>query len=334
MRVHYFPLQIKESVSMPTEFIADPINKIRTVAAESERKVAAIAYVTKDHGGFGEFDIVICDASDSSIKSRSTCRDLLRQWFDAGVLVYSKATLHAKTIVFDHESAFVGSANLSEFAERRIECGIYTTEPIVVAECENFILGLTEVAELVEREFLDRLDKLILKPREPENSNSEAMRPPRLKYWFFKGTTELPKKALEDEESMRSKWNEGAAEETTEDYEDEIPEDENPLSFHGLRHNSTRWVNGISKGDRVFWCYEDDDYGWIVLPPRTATSIESKGRSIMAGTEGRYWDEEESIRLSVFIEQLGLRKNVSLDAIASSNPRLIQLLGNWDNLID
>ncbi len=320
---------------MTTEFISDPIKKIVAISAESARKIAAIAYVTKDHAVFGKFDVVICDASDGAIQSRTTCRKLLRLWFDLGVQVYSKQDLHAKMIVFDHESAFVGSANFSEFAERRVESGIFTSEPIVVAECEKFILDLAENSELVGKEFLDRIDGLKLKPRAPRKPMPKAEKKSKLKFWFFKGTESHSRKALELEESMRFGWNEGSSEATTEDYDDhEIPADEDPLCFDGLRHSSARWVSGVAKGDRIFWCYEHDGYGWIVLPPRTVTSIAKKGRSIMAGTEGRYWDEEASIRLDVFVEVLGLRKNVSLDAISPSDPKLIHLIDSWDDLVD
>ena len=279
-------------------------------------------------------DIVICDASDGSIQTRATCRKLLRQWCEAGVEVYSKANLHSKMIVFDHESAFVGSANFSEFAERRIESGIFTSDPIVVAECEKFILDLIPQSEPVDDEFLKRIERLKLKPRKPQKPISDASTKSTLQYWFFKGTSGHSKKAQEIENSMRSQWNEGSADETTEDYDDDIPDDENPLSFHALRHSSPRWVKGIAKGDRVFWCYDHDDYGWIVQPPRTVTSITKQGKSVLAGTEGRYWDKDDSIRLDVLIERLGLRKNISLGAIAPSNSKLIQLLKDWSDLVD
>ena len=55
---------------------------------------------------------------------------------------------------------------------------------------------------------------------------------------------------------------------------------------------------------------------------------------MLAGTEGRYRDDENSLRLKVFIEQLGLRKNASLDSVEPSDPKLTQLLNNWDELID
>lgn len=319
---------------MKTQFISDPIKKVNELASVSQRKVAAIAYVTKDHARFCDSDIVICDASDGAIKSRTTCRDLLRQWCDAGVKVYSKHDLHAKMIVFDHKSAFVGSANFSEFAERRVESGIFTSEPIVVAQCERFILNLVKRSDVVDEEFLKRIDGLKLqpkRPRQPANKNSSNS---TLRYWFFKGTTGHSKRSLAAETELRAAWDADATEATTEDYDDEIPEEENPLSLVGLSQTSPRWTAGVSKGDRVFWCYDHEDYGWIVLPPRTVMSIANRGKSVMAGTEGRYWDEENSIRLDVFIKRLGLRKNVSLDAISPSNPELPQLLHDWDDLVD
>ena len=150
----------------------------------------------------------------------------------------------------------------------------------------------------------------------------------------FKGTSGHSRKTQEVEDLMRLRWNKSSPEETTEDYEDDIPEDENPVCFDALKHSSSRWCSGVSKGDRIFWCYEHDDYGWIVLPPRTVTEIEKQGKSTIAGTEGRYWDEEQSVRLSVFVEQLGLRKNVSLDLIDPTDTKLTQLLREWKSLVD
>ena len=98
---------------MFTEFIPNPFKKISNLSASSERKTAAVAYVTKDHAGFGESDLVICDASDSAIQSRVTCRKLLRKWHIDGVQVYSKQDLHAKMIVFDHAN-FSWSSSLSQ----------------------------------------------------------------------------------------------------------------------------------------------------------------------------------------------------------------------------
>ena len=49
----------KRTTSMTTEFVSLPIKKIRAISATADRKVAAIAYVTKDHAGFDESDIVI-----------------------------------------------------------------------------------------------------------------------------------------------------------------------------------------------------------------------------------------------------------------------------------
>ena len=319
---------------MTTEFISTPIKHIRNAANNSERKVAAIAYVTKDHAEFGDSDIVICDASDRAIQSRATCRNLLRHWFESGVQVYSKADLHSKMIVFDHETAFIGSANFSEAAERRVESGIFTSAPIAVAQCEKFILDLTEASDLVDEEFLDRIDSLKLKPRVRRKPMPKATKKSTLNYWFFKGTQSHSKKALETEATMRSDWSEGVSEPTSEDYGDEVPENENPLYFRALSHYSPRWRSGVSRGDRVFWCYYDDDYGWIVLPPRTVVSTTRQGRSTMAGTEGRYRDEEDSIGLKVVIDRLGLRKNVSMELIEASDPKLTQLLNDWDDLID
>ncbi len=104
------------------QFVVNPIPVLRELGAASERKLAAIAYVTRDWLQFSSEDLLICDASDAAIETGRTCRKLLKELSEANVKLYSNSLLHAKVAVFDFQTAFVGSANLSEFAAKRIEC--------------------------------------------------------------------------------------------------------------------------------------------------------------------------------------------------------------------
>ena len=77
-------------------------------------------------------DLLICDASDSAIGTGRTCRKLLRELLESAVELYSNSLLYAKVAVFDFTTSFVGSANLSEFASQKIECGIVTSHSVTV----------------------------------------------------------------------------------------------------------------------------------------------------------------------------------------------------------
>ena len=68
-------------------------------AKASERRKAAIAYVTKDQIGFRPGDILIADASHRAIASGQTGAPLLRELVRKGVAVYSQEGLHAKVLV-------------------------------------------------------------------------------------------------------------------------------------------------------------------------------------------------------------------------------------------
>jgi hypothetical protein len=324
-----------------TEFVSDPIARIARQASVSERKTAAVAYVTKDHAQMKDGDLLVCDASDRMIESRATCRNLLKRLVDSGVRVFSNDLLHSKMIVFDHCTAFVGSANLSQFAEQRIESGVFTDDKQAVAASEKFINALASISEQVDDEFLRRIFQLKLKQRKlpPRTKKLRGLEKDskagllKVSYWFFKGTRNLSGKSQAVAEKLRSSWAVNSPESTTEDY-DEILEDEDPLELAPLEHSDSRWMSNLAIGDRVFWCYFDEDWGWIVLPPRTVVKKARAGRSLIAGAEGRYWDDWSSIRLELFIEKTQIRKNASLHRFNSDDHRIDEILSEWNELVD
>ncbi len=153
----------------------------------------------------GEDDLLICDASDASIACGRTSRELITRLASSGVHVYSNELLHAKLAVFDHEQAFIGSANLSQFASQRVECGILTSDRSVVEESIRFIYRLQQESILVDDEFLSQIAEIeITRPEMPKLTAGKKKSLARLKadkdkikYWFFKGTHSLSKPAQE-----------------------------------------------------------------------------------------------------------------------------------------
>lgn len=320
------------------KFVTDPIPALTQLGVASQRKLAAFAYVTRDWISMGEDDLLICDASDASIAAGRTSRDLIGRLVSNGVHVYSNELLHAKLAVFDHGQAFIGSANLSQFAAQRVECGILTSDRSLVEEAVRFIYRLQQESILVDEEFLERIaDIEITRLQMPKltagKKNSLAkLRTDvgRIKYWFFKGTHSLSKPAQETGQLMRHTWRQ-TAEEATVDDDEEVSEDEDPLELSTLQRSDARWKT-IKKGDKVFWCYKDEDWGWIVLPARTVVDLREHGASLLAGVEGRYWDHFRSIYRDQFLEALNLKPNASLQSFDADDPRLCTLLADWDSL--
>lgn len=325
---------------LPEQFVSNPIPTLQKFGEESERRLAATAYVTRDWLQFTSEDLLICNASNSSIKTGRTCRKLLRKLFEDGVELYSNALLHTKVAVFDFTTAFIGSANLSEFASQRIECGIVTSHSATVEAIVRFVYRLKTESLLIDEAFLTRIDELKITKRIPEfptvaKDSIDALRDDTtgVTYWFFKGTTSLSTKAQEISDKMKAKWSEQVDEPTSDDFE-EVSEDSNPLHFESLQHTDNRWVNDLQFGDRVLWAYESDDWGWIVMPPRTVVSKRVHGKSMIAGTVGRYWDEYRSIYRQRVFAILGLPENAALRKLDSIDEQLQQLLQRWDELAD
>lgn len=325
--------------SILNSFVSAPIEILQSLGNESKRCIAAIAYVTKDWLGLGEDDLLICDASDAAICSRRTDRKLLRSLVANGVQVYSNELLHAKLVVFDYEQAFVGSANMSLFAAQRIECGVLTSDRRTVDDAVKFILRLRDESEAdkVDDEFLDRIDALALDvQRIPKLPKTRRLLLDKMKtvdstvaYWFFKGTKAISSKAQAAADKLKSGWKRGVDQVTADEYE-AVPDDLDPLDFHALQHFDERWKKDLNVGDKVFWCYNDEDWGWIVLPPRTVVSKEQHGESVLAGTEGRYRDFERSIYRDQFLKALSLPANASLRRIAANDDNLKRLFSDWD----
>jgi hypothetical protein len=320
------------------QFISNPIPILQKLGLESERRLAAIAYVTRDWLQFTAEDLLICDASDSAIETGRTSRKLLRELSESGVEIYSNSLLHAKVAVFDFATAFVGSANLSEFASQRIECGILTKHPSAVEAIVRFVYRLQSESILVDEAFLARIDGLKIDKRIPKlparaKNSLGVLRDDTtgVAYWIFKGTKSLSRNAQEAGDKMKAKWSEQVDEPTSDDFE-EVSEESDPLHFESLQHTDTRWVNDLQLGDRVLWTYESDEWGWIVMPPRTVVSKRVHGKSLIAGTVGRYWDEYRSIYRQRLFAILGLPENAALRKLDSNNEELQQILQRWDEL--
>ena len=103
-------------------------------------------------------------SNEDGILARFCTRLVQHEWpgprlpelfYDSRALATSdgpRASLHAKSVVIDGRTAFVGSANLTEAAQaRNIEIGLLVRSPEVAAAIERHMEGL------IERGFLRRL---------------------------------------------------------------------------------------------------------------------------------------------------------------------------------
>ena len=122
---------------------------------------AAIAYVGDSPPMiFGKGDLLVVDASDSSIKSGRTSARVLAAFYKAGAELFSNPHLHAKVMVLD-DWAVVGSANASRHSEIvYIEAAVITDRPDITGQVERLISELAERSALINERFLARILRL------------------------------------------------------------------------------------------------------------------------------------------------------------------------------
>lgn len=133
-------------------------------ATKSTRRVAAIAYVTRDDLiRFGEGDLLLADASEGAIGSGQTSAAVLRKAFTRGAEIGSVQGLHAKVLCLDHH-VVVGSANVSNSSlEELIEAAVVSDDPLLLGSTLSFIRRLQKQAVLVDEKFLARIEAIPVK---------------------------------------------------------------------------------------------------------------------------------------------------------------------------
>ena len=165
-----------------------------------ERKLAAIAYVTNNaYLRLKRGDILICDASDSSIKSGQTSAKVLQQLARSGVQIFSCPGLHAKSLV-SGDCVVVGSSNLSTLAaERLIEAAFVTRRFQARSQVRAFIEKLKAISTPIDDAFLKRATRLPVTRRFRSTTSVRALvTTPTNKTWVV-STTPLSERVQERE---------------------------------------------------------------------------------------------------------------------------------------
>ena len=133
-------------------------------ARKAKKRQAAIAYVTEDYLNLKSGDVLVVDASESTIKSGGTDANLLDELHQRGVILYDCHNLHAKVILLD-DIAVVGSANMSQSSGSLVEAAIITDQSSIVSGVASFIeqlkkkpnrLSPAKIAELCKIEVIRR----------------------------------------------------------------------------------------------------------------------------------------------------------------------------------
>ena len=125
------------------------------------RVVAAVSYIGKDAASvlpLRNNDLLICDASDLSVRAGSTRPEGLLALHARGVKIHTIQGLHAKVVVLPR-SAFVGSMNASARSSKELyEAVVESSDPAVRRRLRSWVEDFK--TRPLTRAEIDRLAKL------------------------------------------------------------------------------------------------------------------------------------------------------------------------------
>ena len=130
------------------------------------KKLAALAYVSTDRlCSFKKGDALVCDASESAIKSGQTSAAALAKFSKAGAEIYSCENLHAKVLVIGRK-VLIGSCNLSASSANTLrELAVLTSNTSIRSQTLAFIYKLIRESTPIDDKFLKRISKLPIPKR-------------------------------------------------------------------------------------------------------------------------------------------------------------------------
>jgi hypothetical protein len=160
---------------------------IAELSRNHRRLFAAISYVTAStHLNFAEGDVLVCDASDSAIKTGMTSAKTLRLFFRNKAKIFSIDGLHAKTFVFDGK-VVIGSANLSANAGvNTCEASLLSDDQQIVSLVRGYIEQLIKRgATIVDGKFLKRIEAIpVFQTRQPRRKNLKQVKSSTFRLWL------------------------------------------------------------------------------------------------------------------------------------------------------
>ena len=151
------------------EFLAEDIwDRISALAKKSKTRHVAVAYIASRGSKMlplSKGDVLVVDMSEVRLRNGTTDPNLIEEYMNKGVAVYSSRRLHAKVFVFD-DLAVVGSTNVSSYSEEVLtEAAVLTTDSDTVRAARDFVLGLANDLKPIDRDYLAKCKKLYRKPR-------------------------------------------------------------------------------------------------------------------------------------------------------------------------
>jgi len=136
----------------------------------------AVAYFGSDGANLlplKKGDILVVDASDSSVKSGVTNPIELEKLKNKGVHIFSYPQLHSKIFVFG-KTMFIGSANVSLNSKENLFEAVLMVNQESIEEAKTYILGLAQFP--LEEKELSRLKSIYKAPKFHTNEGGQAIK--------------------------------------------------------------------------------------------------------------------------------------------------------------
>jgi hypothetical protein len=301
--------------------------RVREIDRGDQPVMAAFAYFSHDHLNLRKGDVLIVDASDGNVRSRSIDAGLLNTLHARGVLIHNFPGLHAKVVRIG-AYAVVGSANSSINSEKRLtEAAIVTSDPLLKTQAIRFLEQLQANAPRLTPMSIRKLMRIKPNPKEPLPRTSPmkfATAPPT---WWWLGIGPLSDRIIQREEEDLERGYEEAAT-LSSDSDTEL--------------DSIRWgasapiTQRFRVGDIVFRAYSTpwgNNKNTRVLCPAVIVHIQRKDRWIRLYLEDlSSYREEASLRqVQTALSTLGRRTLTAKSARSLSNneiEKLTRLLGS------
>lgn len=162
--------------------------ELRRIAGKKKNRprLAAVAYVTSDERvNFGKGDILVCDATDTAIKSGQTAAAILRRAHDRGAQLFSSPGLHAKVFLLGRV-AVIGSANLSSKSATELdEAALITDDARATSGVRLLVESLSQTADRIDQGFLRRIEKLPVVQARRGSRRRRSVRLPEPRAWLI-----------------------------------------------------------------------------------------------------------------------------------------------------
>ena len=267
-------------LDMPTQHLltVDIWPTLARMTADSGTIRAAIAYVTAEHLQLKKNDILVCDASDKSIRGGLTDADTLANFVEAQVKVFSIKGLHVKMGTFERY-AFIGSANMSANAgTRTLEATLLTSDVQVRNMVAAHIEQLVENATRVDACFIERIRRLPVSPRTspwPEYDGPPQVASARPSQVWWLSSSPLGSRSARALHERLPRVARGAVSELRNDASEEVRQateewDCDPGALELMVYPASHKIpQALQRGDTIIFCNKGPSGEFKVSPPAT-----------------------------------------------------------------